>query len=140
MGLAFSISNFFVTKISLANKWMRKKISSFCNLALISRENAEGNSTLCGYIDIVELFFYRAKNMSKMCMCTFWLLKARAIYLFREWPDRIPPSRCLSRKFSYVYVGNKLMTLKNFWSQFSHSGAENDSLPPETLSACIHLN
>ena len=34
MVLVSSISNFFVIKMSLANKWMRKKIPSFCNLAL----------------------------------------------------------------------------------------------------------
>ena len=28
------ISNFFINKMSLANKWMKKKIPSFCNLAL----------------------------------------------------------------------------------------------------------
>ena len=28
LGLVFSISNFFITKTSLANKWMRKKILS----------------------------------------------------------------------------------------------------------------
>ena len=32
--LVSSISNFFINKMSLANKWMRKKIPSFCNLAL----------------------------------------------------------------------------------------------------------
>ena len=32
-----SIYNFFINKMSLANKWMRKKIPSFCNLALCVR-------------------------------------------------------------------------------------------------------
>ena len=35
MGLVFLISNFFITKTSLANKWMRKKILSCSNSALI---------------------------------------------------------------------------------------------------------
>ena len=34
VGLVFSISNFFITKTSLANKWMRKKIPYFSNSAL----------------------------------------------------------------------------------------------------------
>ena len=34
MGLVYSISNFFTTKTSLANKWMRKKIPSCSNSAL----------------------------------------------------------------------------------------------------------
>ena len=34
VGLVFSISNFFITKTSLANKWTRKKIPSCSNLAL----------------------------------------------------------------------------------------------------------
>ena len=33
--LVSSISNFFINKMALANKWMRKKIPSFCNLALL---------------------------------------------------------------------------------------------------------
>ena len=36
MGLVFSISNFFINKISHANKWMRKKIPTCSNLALAS--------------------------------------------------------------------------------------------------------
>jgi hypothetical protein len=32
--LVSSISSFFINKMSLANKWMRKKIPSLCNLAL----------------------------------------------------------------------------------------------------------
>ena len=32
--LVSSISNFCINKMSLANKWTRKKIPSFCNLAL----------------------------------------------------------------------------------------------------------
>ena len=35
VGLVFSISNFFITKMSLANKWMKKKIPSFSNSALV---------------------------------------------------------------------------------------------------------
>ena len=35
VGLVFSISNFFITKTSLANKWMRKKIPSCSNSALV---------------------------------------------------------------------------------------------------------
>ena len=34
--LVSSISNFFINKMSLANKWMSKKIPSFCNLALMN--------------------------------------------------------------------------------------------------------
>ena len=34
--LVSSISNFFSNKMSLANKWMREKMPSFCNLALES--------------------------------------------------------------------------------------------------------
>ena len=34
VGLVFSISNFFITKTSLTNKLMRKKIPSCSNLAL----------------------------------------------------------------------------------------------------------
>ena len=34
-GLVFSISNFFITKTSLANNWRRKKIPSFLNSALV---------------------------------------------------------------------------------------------------------
>ena len=34
VGLVFSISNFFINKTSLANKWMRKKIPSCSNPAL----------------------------------------------------------------------------------------------------------
>ena len=34
VGLVFSISNFFITKTLLANKWMRKKIPSCSNSAL----------------------------------------------------------------------------------------------------------
>ena len=34
VGLVFSISNFFITKTSLASKWMRKKIPSCSNSAL----------------------------------------------------------------------------------------------------------
>ena len=30
------ISNFFINKMSLENKWTRKKIPSFCNLALFN--------------------------------------------------------------------------------------------------------
>ena len=43
VGLVFSISNFFITKTSLANKWMRKEIPSCSNSALMSQrcENAE---------------------------------------------------------------------------------------------------
>ena len=33
MGLVFSISNFFITKMSLANKWMRKKNSDFMKIS-----------------------------------------------------------------------------------------------------------
>ena len=35
VGLVFSISNFFITKTSLANKWMRKKIPSCSNSSLV---------------------------------------------------------------------------------------------------------
>ena len=35
VGLVFSISNFFITKTSLANRWMRKKTPSFSNSALV---------------------------------------------------------------------------------------------------------
>ena len=35
VGLVFSISNFFITKTPLANKWMRKKIPSCSNSALV---------------------------------------------------------------------------------------------------------
>ena len=35
--LVSSIANFFINKMSLANKWMRKKIPSFCNLALVAK-------------------------------------------------------------------------------------------------------
>ena len=34
VGLVFSITNFFITKTSLANKLMRKRIPSFSNSAL----------------------------------------------------------------------------------------------------------
>jgi hypothetical protein len=34
VGLVFLISNFFITKMSLANKWTRKKIPSCSNSAL----------------------------------------------------------------------------------------------------------
>jgi hypothetical protein len=34
VGLVFSISNFFCNKMSLANKWMRKKIPTCSNSAL----------------------------------------------------------------------------------------------------------
>ena len=34
VGLAFSISHFFITKTARANKWMRKKIPSYSNSAL----------------------------------------------------------------------------------------------------------
>ena len=34
VGLVFSISNFFITKTSLANKWRRKRIPSCSNSAL----------------------------------------------------------------------------------------------------------
>ena len=37
VGLVFSISNFSITKTSLANKWMRKKIPSCSNSALHKR-------------------------------------------------------------------------------------------------------
>jgi hypothetical protein len=36
--LVSSISNFFTNNMSLANKWMRKKIPSFCNLASANLE------------------------------------------------------------------------------------------------------
>jgi hypothetical protein len=36
VGLVFSNSNFFITKRSLANKWMRKKILSCSNSALVT--------------------------------------------------------------------------------------------------------
>ena len=36
VGLVFSISNFFITKTSLANIWRRKKIPSFLNSALVA--------------------------------------------------------------------------------------------------------
>ena len=36
MGLVFSISNFFITITSLANKWMMKKIPSCGNSALLN--------------------------------------------------------------------------------------------------------
>ena len=35
VGLVFLISNFFITKMSLANKWTRKKIPSCSNSALV---------------------------------------------------------------------------------------------------------
>jgi hypothetical protein len=35
VGLVFLISNFFITKTSLANKWTRKKIPSCSNSALV---------------------------------------------------------------------------------------------------------
>ena len=35
------ISSFFINKMSVANKWMRKKKSSFCNLALVTVENPQ---------------------------------------------------------------------------------------------------
>lgn len=35
-------------------------------ISLISRENAEGNSTLCGYIDIVELFLLGKKYVENV--------------------------------------------------------------------------
>jgi hypothetical protein len=35
VGLVFLISNFFITKTSLAKKWMRKKIPSCSNSALV---------------------------------------------------------------------------------------------------------
>ena len=37
VGLVFSISNFFITKTFLASKWMRKKIPSCSNSALIRK-------------------------------------------------------------------------------------------------------
>ena len=36
VGLVFLISNFFITKMSLANNWMRKKALSCSNSALVS--------------------------------------------------------------------------------------------------------
>ena len=36
--LVSSIYSFFITKMSLVNKWRRKKIASFCNLALDSAD------------------------------------------------------------------------------------------------------
>ena len=35
VGLVFLISNFFIAKTSLANKWMRKKMPSCSNSALV---------------------------------------------------------------------------------------------------------
>ena len=36
------ISSFFITRMSLANKWMRKKIPSLCNFALVGNTSIEG--------------------------------------------------------------------------------------------------
>ena len=38
VGLVFSISNFFITKTSLANNWSRKKIPSCSNSALVGKK------------------------------------------------------------------------------------------------------
>ena len=38
MGLVFFISNFYITKTSLANKWMRKEIPSCSNSALVASQ------------------------------------------------------------------------------------------------------
>ena len=36
MGLVFSISQFFITKMARANKWMRKKVPSYSNSSLFA--------------------------------------------------------------------------------------------------------
>ena len=41
VGLVFSISNFFITKTSLANNWRRKKIPSCSNSALSGSKFAQ---------------------------------------------------------------------------------------------------
>ena len=49
VGLVFSISNFFITKTSLANKWIRKKIPSCSNSALEFLEKHQLGLYLCTY-------------------------------------------------------------------------------------------
>ena len=39
VGLFFSVSNFFINKISHANRWMRKKIPTCSNSALVVQDH-----------------------------------------------------------------------------------------------------
>ena len=52
VGLVFSISNFFITKTSLANNWRRKKIPSCSNLALVGAGSKSGPAPFYGVATI----------------------------------------------------------------------------------------
>ena len=58
MGLVFSISNFFITETSLANKWIRKKIPSCSNSALVHYAHECTNT-------IAAVAFYIPRRMSR---------------------------------------------------------------------------
>ena len=56
-------------------------------ISLNSRENAERNSTHCGYIDIVELFF-TGQKICRKCVCVLFDCSRPKQYIFSE-SDRI---------------------------------------------------
>ena len=85
MGLVFSISNFFITKTSLANKCMRKKKTSSSNLALQSRqtvvsETSRGRASIFDFswtLLVVPDIEIKLLNYKSYYNCLFfWVLLA----------------------------------------------------------------
>ena len=74
MVLVSSISNFFFNKMFLANKWMRKKIPSFCNLALV--------------VLVCYMVIFKTKNvmkiMTKWTICKLTLWKCICLEIFSK--------------------------------------------------------
>ena len=87
MVLVSSISSFFINKMSLANKWTRKKIPSFCNLALWAVSNWI-HSYLSTFLPLTEKkvvktwlkFKFRINNICSTNIAAFLLCLPKIIY------------------------------------------------------------
>ena len=92
VGLVFSISNFFITKTSLANIWRRKKIPSFLNSALWQ---------FLIYFLLSNLFtFEYSIGLIKMNCLKYWFSYSQIT------AAKTPPIIC-QRHFSNEKVGNR---------------------------------
>ena len=65
MGLVFSIANFFITKTSLENKWMRKKIPSCSNSALITAPLSMAGKHFLSYSGLISVRLKSGKTQNE---------------------------------------------------------------------------
>ena len=86
MGLDFSISNFFITKTSLANKWMSKKIPSCSNSALVSKMNKLSYSFFhfCLFRNKDKFKVQEKASLSSFIKMVCALFCAKGPYFFRQ--------------------------------------------------------